>query len=146
MNKATRIFWVDIALFVLLLLTVLMVWPEVITHANVHVIPGLLMMGGVIVHLYLHRNWITMVFRNYRKLSRSVREKTLLNLALLVGYLLAGVVGVVARLMLYNSSQVHIQLGIMHVILIMPLFTLQTIHLGLHFKWIKKNVQTRILM
>ncbi|MBP6015307.1 MAG: hypothetical protein KA586_01160 [Candidatus Promineofilum sp.] len=145
MNKATLLFWVDIALFILLLLAILMVWPEVLTHANVHVIPGLLLMGGVIVHLYLHRNWIKMVFRNYRKMTRSAQEKALVNLALMVAYLIAGVVGAVARLMLYNYPQVHIHLGILHGILIVPLFTLQTIHVWLHFKWIKKNVQTRIL-
>jgi alpha-beta hydrolase superfamily lysophospholipase len=36
-------------------------------------------------------------------------------------------------------------LGVVHVILVVPLFALQMAHLALHFGWIKKNVRTRIL-
>ena len=145
MNKATTIFRVDTILLALLLLALLLVWPEIITHSFVHVIPGLLLMGVVVVHLYLHRGWIQTVRQNYHKMGRRAQNKALLNLALLSPYLVAGGVGAAARLMLYLSPAVHFHLGVLHVILVVPLIVLQTAHLALHFGWIKKNVRTRIL-
>lgn len=142
--KATHNFWLDTALFILLLLVILTVWPEVLTHSFVHVIPGLVIMSGVALHLYLHRNLINSVRRNYRKMGRSAQKKAILNLALFGAYLAAGSVGCLARLILFVSPDIHLHLGILHAILIVPLLTLQMIHLALHFKWIKRNVQTRV--
>ena len=144
MNKATAIFRVDAILLALFLLALLLVWPEIITHSFVHVIPGLLLLGVVVVHLYLHRRWIETVYRNYHQMGRRARNKALLNLALLSAYLVAGSVGAAARLMLYLSPAVHFHLGVWHVILVVPLIVLQTAHLALHFGWIKKNVRARI--
>ncbi len=144
MNKATTIFRVDTILLALLLLALLLVWPEIITHSFVHVIPGLLLLGVVVVHLYLRRGWIQTVCRNYRKMGRRAQNKALLNLALLSAYLMASGVGAVARVMLFFSPPVHFHLGVLHVILVVPLIVLQTAHLALHFGWIKKNVRTRI--
>lgn len=145
MNKATTIFRVDMLLLALLLLALLLAWPEIITHSLVHVIPGLLLLGVVVVHLYLHRGWIHTVYQNYHKMSRRAQKKALLNLALLSAYLVAGGVGVVARVILLLSPTVHFHLGVLHVILVVPLLALQMVHLALHFGWIKKNVRTRIL-
>ena len=144
MNKATTIFRVDAILLALFLLALLLVWPEIITHSFVHVIPGLLLLGVVVVHLYLHRGCIQTVCRNYHQMGRRARNKALLNLALLSAYLVAGGVGAAARLMLYLSPTVHFHLGVLHVILVVPLLALQMVHLALHFGWIKKNVRTRI--
>lgn len=144
MNKATTIFWVDTILLALLLLALLLVWPEIITHSFVHVIPSLLLLGGVIVHLYLHRAWIHTAYRNYHKMGRRAQKKAILNLALVSAYLVVGGIGAVARLMLFLSPAVHFHLGVLHVILVVPLIVLQTAHLALHFGWIKKNVRTRI--
>jgi len=99
----------------------------------------------VVVHLYLHQGWIQTVRQNYHKMGRRAQRKALLNLALLSSYLVAGGVGMMARFMLFLSPPVHFHLGIFHVILVVPLFALQTAHLALHLGWIKKNVRTRIL-
>jgi O-antigen/teichoic acid export membrane protein len=145
MNKATLNFWVDTALFILLLLAILMIMPEIKTHSFIHVIPGLLILVGVVVHLYLHRKSIKAVFQNYRKMDRHAQENVLLNLALFGAYLVAGGVGGFARLMLFVYPHVHFHLGILHVVLTAPLLTLQAVHLARHFKWIRKNIRTRIL-
>ena len=145
MNKATINFWLDTALFLLLLLAILTIQPEIADHSFVHVFPGLLLMGAVAVHLYLHWEWITAVYRNYRKMGRHAQKNVLVNLALFGTYLVAGGVGVCARLMLFVSPHVHFHLGILHAVLVVPLLTLQMLHLALHFKWIRKNVQTRSL-
>jgi hypothetical protein len=104
----------------------------------------MLVMVGVIVHLYLHWDWIKAVFRNYRKMGRQAQGNAIIDLALLGAYLASGGMGLLARLMLFIFPLAHIHLGILHVILSVLLLTLQTIHLARHFKWIKKNVQTRI--
>lgn len=145
MDKAKLIFWVDTALFSLLVLAILSIGPEIFSHGFMHVIPGLLIMAGAIIHIYLHWDWIKAVFRNYRKMGRAAQENAMLDLALLCAYLIAGGMGILARLMLFIFPVVHIPLGILHVILSALLLTLQTIHLARHFKWIKKNVRVRII-
>ncbi len=146
MKKSTQIFWVDAGLAGLLPVTLLMVVPEIFSHAFVHVLPGLLLMAVAGLHLWLHRDWITVALRNFRKMSRQAQQNALLDLALFGAYFLCGGVGLSARLMLFISPIHHIFLGIIHVILTLLLLGLQTLHIARHFKWIKANVRARLFL
>lgn len=144
MNKASLIFWCDAALFGLLLIVVLMIVPEVASHAYVHVIPGLLVMLGAGAHLWLHRSWVAVAFKNFKKMAHPAQENAMIDLGLLGAYALCGGIGLFARLMYYISPHQHFHLGIVHVLLAGLLLAIQTVHLARHFRYIKKNIRARI--
>jgi hypothetical protein len=136
MKKNTLNFWVDMMLFCLLILTVLAVPPEALTHSMVHVVPGLLLIGGVGVHLWLHRSWIVSSARRYASLSAQARRAIWLNAALLGVYLACAAMGLTARSHLADNFELHIHFGLRHVFLALLLIVLQITHIARHWKWI----------
>ncbi len=73
MAKTTTIFWVDIVLLALLAATILSVTTEIFTHAFIHVIFGVLLSGGALLHIMLHWNWIKNAFERYNRLPTQAR-------------------------------------------------------------------------
>jgi tellurite resistance protein TehA-like permease len=145
MKTSLSIFWVDAVLFALLVLALLMVLPEIASHTFVHVLPGLLLMTGAGLHLWLHWDWIKTAFSLFGKMPKPTRVNALLDLALFVAYLVCGGLGLSARLILFVSPLHHIFFGILHALTAVLLLSLQTIHLARHFKWIKTSVRRHAL-
>jgi 2-oxoglutarate ferredoxin oxidoreductase subunit delta len=135
MTKNTKLFWVDMALFVLLALTVLTVGPEIFTHTFVHVFLGILLSAGALLHLVLHWSWIKNAFQRFDRLPDPARGNARLDLALFCAYLLCGGMGLTARTMLIILP-LHVLLGFVHALLAILVIVLQVIHIARHWKWL----------
>jgi hypothetical protein len=145
MKTSLSIFWVDTALFGLLVLVLLTVVPEIASHAFVHVLPGLLLMAAAVLHLWLHWDWIKIAFSRFGKMPKQAQANALLDLALFGAYIVCGGLGLSARLILFVSPLHHILFGILHALTAVLLLTLQTVHLARHLKWIKTSVRRHAL-
>jgi len=140
MKRNTLNFWVDVSLFILLSLSVLTVLPEALTHSMIHAVPGLLLIGGVGVHLWLHRKWITTTARRFNSLSGRARRTAGLNALLLVVYLACAAMGLAARSHL-DTFPLHFAFGVRHVFLALLLLVLQATHIIRHWSWITATFQ-----
>jgi len=136
MPKKTLFFLIDIALFLVLIATILTFRIDLITHSNIHVCLGLLLCAAALLHLGLHWKWIKNAFQRYDGLSGTVRSIAWLNIRLFFTYILCGVVGLSARSMPFPSKH-HVFLGVVHVCLAVLLLVLQVTHIRRHWKWIK---------
>ena len=63
MKKRRFIFWLDITQFGLWILVILTILPEIFSHSFVHVAPAVLLLIGAGIHLWMHREWITVAFQ-----------------------------------------------------------------------------------
>ena len=135
MNKSTQHFWVDLGLFGLLGVTILAAVVEVFLHCFVHVFLGLLLSIGALIHVALHWEWIKQAFTRFGHLPSQVRTSLVLNLALFGAYSMAGVMGLIARSMIFTGP-LHFVLGFFHVLLVAGAIFLQIIHLSRHWKWV----------
>ena len=135
MNKSTTNFWVDAGLFALLLVTILAATVEILLPCFVHVILGLLLSAGALIHVALHWNWICNAFSRFGKLPPQVRTNFVLNLGLFLAYSAAVSMGLFARSLIGLGPLRHV-VGFFHMLLVMGVLLLQTIHLARHWKWV----------
>ena len=141
MKKSSLNFWVDVALFTLLAITILAATVEVFLHCFVHVLLGLLLSAGALTHVALHWAWIRSSFARFTHLPDAVRTSFLLNLALFCAYTACGLMGLSARTLWLIFPPLHFVLGAVHVALALAVITLQLIHLARHWKWVTSTAQ-----
>ena len=139
-KKSTQNIWVDAGLFALLLVTILAAIVELFVPWFVHVFLGLLLSAGALTHIALHWEWVANGFKRFGRLPEQVRTNFILNLALFLAYSAAGTMGLIARSFIFMGPLRHF-LGFFHVLLVMGVLFLQTIHLARHWKWITKTVR-----
>lgn len=135
MKKSTLNIWLDLGLFTLLAVTILAATIEIFIPCFVHVILGLLLSAGALTHIALHWEWIKNSFKRFDRLPAQVRTNLLLNLALFLAYSAAGAMGLIARSFIFFGPLRHV-VGFFHVLLVVLLLMLQTIHLVRHWKWL----------
>ncbi len=141
MKKSTLLIWIDLGLFALLGLTVLAATVEIFFHFFVHVLLGLALSAGALLHVALHWGWIKSSFTRLGKLPSQVRTNFWLNLALFLGYSACGLMGLTARTFWLLFPPLHWVLGFFHVCLALGVITLQVIHLARHWKWVTATTQ-----
>jgi hypothetical protein len=144
MTKNTTIFWVDAVLLALLAATILSVTTEVFTHSFIHVVFGILLSAGALLHIVLHWSWIKNAFLRFNRMPDQARANALLNLALFCAYILCGGMGLTARAM-FIFLPLHVLLGVVHVLLAILVITLQGIHIARHWKWLTATTRRIIL-
>ncbi len=169
-NKNKLNFWLDIAIggtFSITTLTGLMFWlvlPEgpgsskyvlwglpKSTWAAMHDWAGIIMLGGIGLHLILHWRWITCVAKGFfKRLTRRARLNFSLDSALCIIFAVVNVSGLIAWLALpsgyqggrnpyYNATlfglarhgwnEVHLWTGLAMIVLAVT-------HIALHWNWI----------
>ena len=136
MSKNTSLFWIDIALFVVLIATIATVSMDLFTHSNIHVYLGLSLCATALLHLGLHWKWIKNAFQRYDRLPGTVRSNAWLNLGLFFTYIFCGGIGLSARAIPLPFHR-HVFLGVIHVGLAVLILVLQIMHISRHWKWIK---------
>ena len=136
MSKKSLFFWIDIALFVVLIATIFTVSMDLFSHTNIHVFLGLILCAGALLHLGLHWKWIKSTTQRYDRLSATVRSNARINLGLFITYLLCGGIGLSARINPVPHHH-HVFYGVIHVILAVLVLILQATHIQRHWKWIK---------
>lgn len=135
MKKATLYFWIDIGLLGFLVVTIMTATVEIFIPCFVHVIFGLLLSAGALIHVGLHWDWIKNAFRRFGSLPAAVRTNFMLNLGLFLAYSAAGAVGLIARSFIFWGPLRHV-VGFFHVLLVSAALILQTVHLARHWKWV----------
>jgi len=145
MSKNTLLFWFNIVLFVVLIITILTFPMDLITHSNIHVYLGLSLCAVALLHLSLHWKWIKNAWQRYDRLPGTIRTKAWLNVRLFITYLICGVVGLSARMMPFPSKH-HVFLGVIHVCLAVLLIVLQATHIRHHWKWIKAMARKMVAL
>jgi len=136
MSKKTLFFWIDIALFMVLIATILTVSMGLFSNSNIHLYLGLLLCAGALLHLGLHWKWIKSTAKRFDRLSATVRSNAKLNIGLFITYLFCGGVGLSARAIPLPFHR-HVFLGVIHACLAILVLVLQGLHINRHWKWIK---------
>jgi len=134
-KKGTLNVWGDLGLFFLLGITILAALVEIFIPWFVHVFLGLMLSSAALIHVSLHWAWIKNGFKRFASLPDQVRTNFILNLALFTAYGAAALVGLTARSFIFMGPLRHF-IGFFHVLLVIGLLILQTIHLARHWKWI----------
>jgi hypothetical protein len=146
MKKRKLIFWTDLVLFSMLMLSILTIFPGVIGHEYIHVLPGISILLIVLLHLWQHKDWIFNAFRRFGRLPAQVQANAFIDLFLVGTYVLCGTLGLTARMVSAFDLHVHIFFGLIHAVLAVALLFLQTLHLARHYKWIKGNIHSNLFV
>ena len=127
LNKTKINFWVDLGLFVLILLTIAFAFIDIPTHKWF----GYGMLAAVAVHLALHWAWIKAIGQRFlKKMPLQMRIKAIIDMAMLIVFLLLTMSGVIVSL-IYAPNITHF-----HNICFYILTALLLLHLTLSWKWI----------
>jgi hypothetical protein len=144
MKKRKLVFWTDLTMFSLLMLSMLTIIPGAVGHEGIHVLPGTSILLIVIFHLWQHKDWILNASRRFRRMPAQAQGNALIDLSLLGTYTLCGALGLTARMFSYSDLHTHIVFGLIHAGMAMVLLFLQTLHLARHYKWIKGNLRSNL--
>jgi hypothetical protein len=140
MKKQTLLFWLDAGLLMMLGITLLTAGPEFFSHTFMHVILGILLSGGALLHLGLHWDWIKRALQGFGQLPDTVRRNALVDLALFCAYAVCGGVGLISRAMVVFLP-LHVFLAVIHVLLAVGVMVLQMTHIILHWKWLAASAR-----
>jgi len=145
MSKNRSLFWVDIALFVMLMVTIMTVSTDIFVHSFIHVALGVSLCVVALLHLSLHWSWIKNTGQRYDRLLESARSNAWLNIGLFCAYILCGSIGWSARALLF-PFHLHVFLGFLHACTAALVIVLQVIHISRHWKWIMAMARKMIVL
>ncbi|MCP8970489.1 DUF4405 domain-containing protein [Ectobacillus ponti] len=138
MKKNKIRFWLDLSMTIALCL----LYSPHSTGQAFHEIAGLVLGGGILVHVFMNKDWVVGISKKI--FSKSVKGKTrfsyVLNVILLLDMLVIGISGLLV------SKVVLPKLGILpnvnwlsiHVFSSTLALVVVGIHIGLHWNWIKQ--------
>jgi len=135
MSKSSSLFWVDMALFVVMMAAVLTGITDIFTRSFIHAILGISMCIGALLHPGSHWTWVKNASQRYDRLPEPARSNVWLDLGLFCSFILCGGIGLSARAIPFPLHR-HIFLGVIHVGLAVLVLVLLTIHISRHWKWI----------
>jgi NO-binding membrane sensor protein with MHYT domain len=164
MNKTKHNFWLDVTIFVALLITVttgFLSW-QVIPHelgiafpgfprsvwVTFHICSGMLSLAGVVMHVTWHRDWLKALRgRPLGEMSEKLRTNRIADRIMWIIFITANVSGALAWAMHFGDDiyvvtvpdRLHVAVGI-------ALTFLVTLHLTLHWKWIPSTTRRYILV
>jgi hypothetical protein len=134
-------FWLDVALCVLLALTVVSLFMEGQLGRVLHYGAGTLMIAGSVWHLLWHWSWIKAnVLRYPREVNGSARANRRINIGLFAFFTLSGVSGLVIWLMeIADLSRFIVPFSVWyrgHELTGLLMFLVMVLHLAYHWKWL----------
>ncbi|MBN1201250.1 MAG: hypothetical protein JXJ20_05280 [Anaerolineae bacterium] len=125
-------YWVDVALFTLLMLVI---HPHA-TGIETHQYIGMALLGGIVIHLVLHRHWITAVIsRRSDRVPRRTRLLFWLDTFLAAAFALTLVTGLAIAPAFGNDNPPEHLVGVHHggaVLVVLGML----LHLVTHRKWL----------
>jgi hypothetical protein len=139
--KSKTYWWIDMTLFAGFLLAFFMSFTGIVLHQWIGIFGGLL----AIIHMILHWDWVNAVNqRFFSKTNWIVRFKFLTDGALLVGFVLMTISGLLLSSWLNLTLNHYDQLLSFHIILSIVSLLLLLAKLGMHWKWIIKTTRNVI--
>lgn len=133
-NKTNINFWFDLFLLILFVLTGITAY----TDKQLHQTLGLLMSGTVVLHLWLHWQWVTAMISRFRTVKPAMRLKVGLDTALLITYLLLFLSGLIVMLIWAPAVRDF------HTWMFYSFIGLTGGHLMLNWKWLHSQIKRRL--
>jgi len=161
MKQTEQNFWLDLSLFVTLLLTVftgLILWLVVpfksagsflgLDHhlwLTIHGYASLVSIAGIALHVAWHKTWLKALRnRTTSSLTRKIKANRMVNRIIWIAFLAAGVFGILGWVVEKNESQLNI-FSRLHVVLGICWMMGTIVHLVFHRKWISSTIKRLLL-
>lgn len=162
MNKTEHNFWLDVTIFVALLITTItgfLLWL-VIPHkldiiflgfsrnmwVAAHICLGVVGLAGIVVHIVMHWGWLKALRgRPLSGMPEKVRANRIVDRILWITFIATNVFGAIAWAFHFGDDanivsvpdRLHVVFGVAYTILM-------SVHLALHWKWIASTTQRHI--
>ena len=159
MSKTERNFWLDVILFVALLITTvtgLFLWL-VIPHTvgleylglarkvwvAIHVSSGFVILAGTVMHIVWHWQWLRALRgRPLREMPEKVRANRVVDRLIWIVFITTIVFGVIAWLLHFGDDTDVVSVADrLHVVTAVMWLVILIVHLALHWKWIVSATQ-----
>jgi hypothetical protein len=163
MNKTKHNFWLDVIIFVALLITTItgfFLWL-VIPHkldivflgcsrsvwSAAHIYSGVVGLAGIVMHIVWHWDWLKALRgRRLSRMPEKLRANRVVDRIMWITYIATNLFGAVA-LALHFGDGIYV-VGVpdrVHVVFGVTWTILATVHLALHWKWITSTTQRYIV-
>jgi hypothetical protein len=159
MKKTEQNFWLDVTIFVALLITTMtgfILWL-VIPHkldivflgfsrsmwVAAHILSGVLGLAGIVIHIVRHWTWLKALRgRRFGGLQEKVRANRVVNRIMWITYIATNVFGAMAWALHFGDDNYVVMVPErLHVVFGVTWTILAIVHLALHWKWIASNSQ-----
>jgi hypothetical protein len=162
MKKTKRNFWLDVTIFVALLITTItgfILWlviphkPEIIflgfsrsIWINVHIWFGVIGLAGIVLHIVWHWGWLKALRgRPLRGMPKKVRANRVINRIMWITFIFTNIFGAVGWLLNFGNDIYFVRLpDRLHVVFGVAWTILLIVHLILHWKWIATTARRNL--
>jgi hypothetical protein len=159
MNKTEHNFWLDVTIFVALLITTItgfFLWHTIPHKLDIvflgfsrsvwvatHICFGVVGLAGIVIHIIMHWGWlIALRGRPLSGMSNKLRINRVVNRIMWITYIATNVFGLIAWVLHFGNDiyivrvpdRLHVMFGVMCTILMI-------VHLALHLKWIASSAK-----
>jgi hypothetical protein len=160
MNRTERNFWLDVTIFVALLITTitgLHLWLVIPYRLDlvilgfsrrawiaIHIFSGVVGLAGIIMHIIWHWDWLTALReRPLSGMPEKLRANRVVDRIIWVTFIATNVFGVLAWAFHLGDDNIYLASapGRLHGVLGVVWTILVTVHLALHWKWITSTSQ-----
>ena len=164
MSRTEQNFWLDVTIFVALLITTItgfILWL-VIPHkldivflgfsrsvwVAVHICSGVVGLAGIVIHIVRHWDWLKALRgRPLREMKEKLRANRVVDRIMWITFIATNVFGAIAWALHFGDDiyvvsvpdRLHVVFGVVWAIL-------AAVHLALHWKWIASTTQRYIAL
>ena len=159
MKKTKRNFWLDVTIFIALLVTTMtgfLLW-RAIPHqlatvflgfsrsawVSVHIFFGVAGLAGIVLHIFWHWDWLKALrSRRLKEMPKKLRSNRVVDRFMWLTFIATNGFGVIAWI-LHNGDQVYLvrMPDRLHVVFGVAWTILAIAHLVLHWRWIVSTAQ-----
>jgi hypothetical protein len=162
MKKTEHIFWLDVTIFVALLMTTItgfLLWLVIPHQLDIvflgfsrsvwvaaHICFGVAGLAGIVIHIVMHRGWLKALRRrSLSGMSEKLRANRVVDRIMWFTYIATNVFGVTACALHLGDDIYIVRVpDRLHVVFGVTCTILMVVHLVLHWKWIASTAKRYI--